>query len=87
MEGSLARVYPSPALPYIAVVRQTFTHLYQLFCQAHLGMPQNCHSCVGNQDTPISIPDICWHQQGLVVLAVRYSYLFMWGTSSQWSSK
>ena len=39
-------------------------------------MPQNCHSCIGDQDTLISIAELCWHQQGLAVPAVRYSYLF-----------
>ena len=49
------------------------------FVHAHPGMPENYHSCMGNQDTPISIADICQHWQALMVLAARYSYLFMWG--------
>ena len=43
---------------------------------AHPGMPQNCHSCTSNQDTLISVADLCQHWQGSAVLTVRYSYLF-----------
>ena len=68
---------------YVGIHAQVYTCIYVDIDESiHM-----CHRCVSDQDSLISITDLCQHQQGSAVLIVWYSNLFRWGASSQWSSK